>query len=60
MMLSEKWRPLIVTLSVIAAIFTALFVLAFVTHGWTAIAPDTIMHGFTSWASSWHMGGCMR
>ena len=28
MMLSEKWRPLIVTLSVIAAIFTALFVLA--------------------------------
>lgn len=32
MMLSEKWRPLIVTLSVIAAIFTALFVLAFVTQ----------------------------
>ena len=60
MMLSEKWRPLIVTLSVIAAIFTALFVLAFVTHGLTAMAPDTMIHGFISWASSWHMGGCMR
>ena len=56
-MTSDKWRPLVVTLIVIAAIFAAVFILeVFNNGGGMGIAHGSMMRSI----SSWHMGGCMR
>ena len=56
-MTSEKWRPLLITLIVIAAIFSALLILEVMSGGMGSFHGG-MMNGIASW--SHHIGGCMR